>query len=528
MATAFFRVSTAQKVSSLGLVACFAAAGSGRYSVPAMATEAIARETSLRAGWGLRVTSIRGTPTVSPPRPLPAETPSNVPTRTRLAGFLPLVAVTSTDKHNDDAGEYCHSVHDEYMGTPLESPGQSNAGFAVFDTGSDIELFAGASAVALGLVGEQLTQNIVPLCGVGQCIDSKCSFPIGVFVAGLTAVDENGQLDTAQFVGHSNVSVLAAPPILCQGQAILSGVIGTSMISYFNSIIRVDLPQEATLGGVARRSPAVIMQHPELPLPTFSRRLLLEFAAPEEPASTACFMTMPFCGIPGFTPPCEPFLPTRLARSALDIPTGGEFLITIVMRQGEPGPTNPEVQMRMLFDSGSQVSAITPEAVVRLSLPNEPDFSLTLCGVGGTQEVPGYYIDYVRMSAQGGALEFSRAPVLVLSVPSPDGGPIDGVIGTNFFWNRNLILQPSLSGSGFLHLSDSIPFHDADIDADFDVDLCDCQVLSDCLDGPKDRQFHPICLSLDLDANDLVDLRDVATVQNAFHCSVEAACCRSR
>jgi len=480
----------------------------------------VQKTTSLRAGWGRTVTAVDGSPMAGKV----AASPTSFPyPRPRLAGYSPLVAATTSDARQPaDALDPEHYVEGSYVGNPLATNLDYNTAFAIVDTGADADLFAGDSALALGMFGSQLTTNPVDLVGVGGTIRAWVTYPLGVFVAGLSAVGEDGILNPKAIVGHSNVAAVAAPVLSCNDEEILTGVIGTAFLSSFNTVIRVDAPQSVTIGGATRTSPDVHLQVQTVPLPNPAHKLSLEMASPIEPVLTASYYIFPFCVI--FDPPCSdpsvPFSPTQLTQNPFDIkhpPPGGSYVTTLFMRQGEAGPSNPDQSMRMLFDSGAQVSAITPAAVIRLSLPVAPDFHVTLCGIGGTQEVDGYYIDYVRMSAQGGALEFSRAPFLVLSVPSPDGGPMDGILGTNFFWNRNMIIEPSLFGDGFLHLSDPIPFAPADFDGDMDVDLDDVAFFVDCMDGPGAAVLHPLCAHVDVDNSETVDLRDLSTLMRCFN-----------
>jgi hypothetical protein len=69
-----------------------------------------------------------------------------------------------------------------------------------------------------------------------------------------------------------------------------------------------------------------------------------------------------------------------------------------------------------------------------LNLPFEPDFTVDACGVGGLiEDIPGYYIDYVKINAGGGELEFSRVPFVMIDLPTSQLGQLDGVLGMNFF-----------------------------------------------------------------------------------------------
>ncbi|MCH7872426.1 MAG: hypothetical protein IID33_12070, partial [Planctomycetes bacterium] len=154
-----------------------------------------------------------------------------------------------------------------------------------------------------------------------------------------------------------------------------------------------------------------------------------------------------------------------------------------------------------------------------LNLPLVPDFTVDVCGVGGLVfDVPAYYVDFVKINSLGGPLLFSRAPFVIIDLPSPEGEDIvlDGILGMNFFWNRNLVFEPSLTASAFLHISDPIPVAFGDTDVDFDVDLTDARLIIDCLSGPGTATVSPECDHLDGDQDDDIDMRDYARFQRCF------------
>ena len=110
------------------------------------------------------------------------------------------------------------------------------------------------------------------------------------------------------------------------------------------------------------------------------------------------------------------------------------------------------------------------------------------------------------MNAWGGALEFTRAPFVILELGSPDGLPLDGVLGMNFFWNRNIVFEPSLLGDGFIHVSDPVAYADVDFNDDGKVDMADFGVFAESwLTTSTDAGYHPEC---DVFLDDLVNMKD--------------------
>ena len=137
-----------------------------------------------------------------------------------------------------------------------------------------------------------------------------------------------------------------------------------------------------------------------------------------------------------------------------------------------------------------------------------PCFTVDVCGVGGLQpDVPGYNIDYVKMNAQGGALEFSEVPFVVLDLTLSDGTAIDGILGMNFFWNRNIIFEPNPTGSGFLHVSDPVPYGNADFNFDGGVNLVDFSILASAwMSQSPEPEYLPVC---DMYLDSIIDMKDL-------------------
>lgn len=475
--------------------------------------EGRARETRIRAGYGRTIVEVR--PGSVEPGDIGRVAAAQYPhPRPRLAGFSPLVAIATSNERSHTDIDYEHDLQVSYVGELLNPEADPNFVIGYLDSGAVVDLAAGSAAAALGLSGSSLTNNYIPIGGVGGTVLAQVSQPIGFFAAGLSAVDANGLLDFNALVGHSNVSVLAAPPLNCGNGEIPVAVVGTPFLAFYNTIIGVDSPRTVTVGGETFTGPDVQIQQPYYTLPTFPRAVAIEFGG-LLPVMTASYY-------PVLDPEdlITPWLPTQLSLSPLSFPLGGAFFATIQVLEGEPGATNPIQSMRVMVDTGAQSSIMSPAMAANLSLPMEPDFTVSVCGVGGlVEDVPGYYIDYVRISAWGGALEFSRAPFVVLDLASPEGGPLDGVLGMNFFWNRNVIFEPSLTASGFLHVSDPIPVAYGDSDVDFDVDAVDAETFVSCVTGPNGATLNPECDHLDGDEDCDVDLTDFARFQLCFSSS---------
>ena len=472
------------------------------------------RKVRIRAGFGRTIVEVRGGRSL-PIGGIAAATSSTSHPRPRLVGFSPLVAITTSDEGNPLGSdfEWEHELESSYVGLPLNPNADRNFIIGFLDSGADVNLIAGTSAVTLGLFGSNLTVSTIPIGGVGGEITAAITIPVGFFVAGLAAIDEDGRLDLSPggpVVGHSNVCGLAAPPIDCGEGEVVTGVVGMPLLAFYNSIIRVDLPRSVTVDGQTISGPDVRLQSVFEPLPRLAHAIFMEFGGLSLTATTANYF-------PDFLDLATPIIPTLLSLGPGLLPFGGAFFATILVTEGVPGPGNPAQPMRVLVDTGAQSSIMSRGMAANLSLPFEPDFTVAVCGLGGLVEaVPGYYVDEVKINALGGALEFSQAPFVVLDLPSPESGVLDGILGMNFFWNRNVIFEPNLGGSGFFHVSDPLPVPYADSDVDFDVDHDDTSFYVSCFTGPAASALNPECVHLDVDGDADNDLADFARFQRCF------------
>ena len=173
--------------------------------------EGTVRQTRIRAGFGRTVVSVGTSQTPSDVRSADGAVASTsyAHPRPRLVGFSPLVAITTSNERSEDDIDYEHDLQGSYIGDPLYPDADPDFVIGYLDSGSVVDLAAGSARDTLfGLTGDYLTNNYVPIGGVGGTVDARVSQPIGFFAAGLSAVDAGGLLDFNALVGHSNVSGL--------------------------------------------------------------------------------------------------------------------------------------------------------------------------------------------------------------------------------------------------------------------------------------------------------------------------------
>ena len=490
-------------------IVAYAACLIGAVQLQADGPELPVRETRIRAGRAGTIVAVkRPTTTLR----TAGDTPDYPHPRPRLAGFSPLVAVTTSDEAHPLGYdlEFEHDLESSYIGSPLNPYVSTHYVIGYADSGADANLTAGIAADTLGL-DFNLGPHQIEITGVGGSAFADITLPVAFFAAGLSAVDATGALDYNQLVGHSNVSGLRLPAIECGEAEVVTAVVGIPFLAFYNTFINVDTPRAVTLDGLTYKSPDVQIQSPDPydPLPPLAHRIPVDFAD-GLPRMTANY----YPELVGFLDG-PPFVPTMMSVAAGLFPTGGLFFTNILLIEGEPGPTNPALSVQVLVDTGAQTSILSQGVADNLSLPFEADFPVDVCGVGGLVEnVPGYYIDYVKINAAGGALEFSKAPFVVIR-----DFPFDGVLGMNFFWNRNVIFEPRLGGDSSFHVSAPIPIAYGDTDVDFDVDHDDAAVFLACLTGasePDDQLVTADCDHLDADQDGDVDLNDFAGFQACF------------
>jgi hypothetical protein len=482
----------------------------------AAGTPIVPQNHGIRLANGLRITAV--TPSDKSPRRSPdiriaAETPS-LP-QPPVAGFSPLIAIVTSDRRSSDDFDWEHALASSYVGKPLNAPAEKNFVVGILDTGSVVDLAAGDSAGILGLTGSHLTTSTFPIGGVSGTTDTTITQPIGVFAAGLGAVDPNGQLDLTKLVGHTNVAALASPDISCDNGESVTAIVGTPFIAFYTTIINVNQPRRVVVRGAPYIGPDIQITDSYTPDPAVYRHRIPMELGGLSPVATASYYAFPdLSDWENILGEWLPLTPTLLSMGAMTLPMGGSFFADVGVLQGEPGPLNILRSARMLVDTGAQSSIISSNLAAKLNLPLEPDFVAEICGVGGSNAAPGYYLDYVRIDAMGGALEFAHVPFIVLDMESPEGGSLDGILGMNFFWNRNVVLEPTTSGSGFLHLSDPVPYAYIDLNDDGVVDGMDFAVFAAAWHTtPADPAWNPRC---DLFLDEVIDAHDLEAFTDSW------------
>ena len=109
-------------------------------------------------------------------------------------------------------------------------------------------------------------------------------------------------------------------------------------------------------------------------------------------------------------------------------------------------------QFEFMFDTGAQVTVISPIIAAGLKLDTEnPDFTVDIMDVTGQVAIaPGFCLDSLDIAATGQWLEYTNVPVVMLDVPAPGGGNLNGIIGMNLFVDLNFVFKGGgMMGQGY-------------------------------------------------------------------------------
>jgi hypothetical protein len=184
------------------------------------------------------------------------------------------------------------------------------------------------------------------------------------------------------------------------------------------------------------------------------------------------------------------------------------FVASVDMYQGSHSAID---KTRFMFDTGAQITVIGTRVASRLGInPALPDFEVEIVGItGGTIMAPGFYIDEIDIPALGEWLSLTNVPVVLLDVPSPEGGTADGIIGMNLFADLNFVLR---GGGLFLQDDPMVDYEPipmaGDITGDGIIDWADIQAMGEAwLADPLSPNWNP---KADLKPDEIINFLDFA------------------
>lgn len=362
---------------------------------------------------------------------------SNIIDSPALGGFLSWCTVNFTDERSGEF-ELDAVPSSSVIGNYLTPTPETDYVIAVFDTGAGAHIVSSEDATRAGLFDQTpdlITSNTVEFTGVTGSAFAWVSQPLGFFIEGLNAIDSDGMLlDISSLVGESNVSIAVGDPI--ESSHSLSTV-GTPLSVFLAAVYRNDNPISITYNETKMTAPDIRFYTLDDPqIPSYPSKIPLELR-PIGSVSVQYFPDIlefdPFSTEYG-----APFSPSVLTGF---LPMQGLFFITSV-DLAHAGKTSLDKD-GFIFDTGSSYTVISEAIGARLGLNlNSPEFEIdVLIATGETIKAPGYYIDSLELIATPQWLTFNNVPVIVLDAPSPEGGLLDGIIGTNLFVDFNFVFR---------------------------------------------------------------------------------------
>ncbi len=368
-----------------------------------------------------------------------------------IDGFLPFVGITLTNEFDNSGlvftpvARTSPAANANYLG--YGSPVAPVAEIALLDTGAAVSLLTSASDEAFNIDGPYPNRPsggfrgslTIGIGGAAGVVEVPVNDPLGLYVAGLQARTNTGgalTLETTALNGQTNTSVATLP-----SESTLPNILGLPFASQYATRIRNSLPQVFELDGETVRTPAVDFQ----PLGsgglgiTHKAQLYLQYVPGGISAPAYIFDITSVLG--GGTLWDNPQAPT--------IVQGGHFINATVLNNDD------SLSSRFFLDTGASVTVLSTFKALELGFDvtlDEPEFTISITGSGGSvDDVPGFFVDQLTIPALGGNLVVNNLPVIVLDITdvSNPGNIVDGIIGTNVFHGRDIVIDPNPSvGAG--------------------------------------------------------------------------------
>ncbi|MEO0531029.1 MAG: aspartyl protease family protein [Planctomycetota bacterium] len=364
-----------------------------------------------------------------------------------IDGFFPLVGIGLTDEFNDDFS-FFPEPSGPVSGNLLGPNGTAHYDLALLDTGAGFSLVTDQAFDDFNLDGPypgepdgyRGTESVTIGGATGQLL-APINDPFGLYASGLQ--DRSGAgatltMDNSRLAGQTNTSTITLPP-----ESDLPNILGLPFASQYATRISNESPQVFELQGKTIRTPAVEF----LPLGSGGGDIVRKAPLNLNPGATFAQPPAYLPNIVNFDidkPQENPSTPT--------LTQGGLFLNVRAENQGgDLGGTT-----EFFFDTGASVTVVSTLNALNLGfdvLIDEPEFTISVVGSGGIlSDIPGFFVEEFTVVALGGSVTVNNVPVIVLDVadPSDPGNVVEGIVGTNIFSGRNVVIDPnpSLGGGG--------------------------------------------------------------------------------
>ncbi|HSV15443.1 MAG TPA: aspartyl protease family protein, partial [Tepidisphaeraceae bacterium] len=364
-----------------------------------------------------------------------------------IPGFIPQVIMGVTNEQDSDTS----GSGVEGFGIASSTPGGSSLPIggsplyvvATLDSGSQSHIISYNDSIPPGfdIQGAGLEgAGSSTIVGISGSETVSITDALGVYATDLSngSVSNNAiNVTPGTLVGHYNVPVLTGN----QGDG-LPNVVGSPILAQYRVTIQNSQPRHLTVGGTTYKSPRIgFSSFPSTGgVPTNYSKLTLSALDPifggAETQPTPYYINFASNG------PNDPDTPGAWA----SLETNGGVGLS---RSGQTFGNQS-----FLLDTGAQLSVISNDTASQVGIfnasPANADFTVDVQGVGGITTVPGYYLDSLNLTTQGGVITWKHVPVLVVDLPNPDGSstPLPGLLGTNLFSDRDLVLNTDVSHTG--------------------------------------------------------------------------------
>jgi len=424
-----------------------------------------------------------------------------------IDGFIPWIVVTATDARSADC-EIDAVPTDTVSGDfPGDDP-ESDYVIGIFDTGASSHLIGNANAARLGLFNQNydlMTSNTILVLGVVGSVDVMVSQPLGLFVGGLGVLDSESLLtDMNGLSGEINVSTAVGQTPVPPAPD-LPTAIGAPAAVFYTTEFNTEQYSSIVYDGNGFAAPGINFYELDDPCtPSYSNTIPLELRPLG--AIAVQYVVDIFGGLD-----CPPSNPSTIVGA---FTTQSLFFVhSVDLFEDDKSAIDKD---RFMFDTGAQVTVVGSRVGARLGFdPAEPDFEVEILGVTGETVIkPGFFIDSLQIPALGEWLSFTNVPVILLDIPSPEGGTMDGIIGMNLFTDVNFVLR----GGGMFGQDDPVIEYGlrayripADISpqgGDGIVDELDLAAFTNAwLSNPLSAGWNSNC---DLISDAIIDLEDLA------------------
>jgi hypothetical protein len=361
-----------------------------------------------------------------------------------IDGFLPQVGITLTNEFVNDIDFYPY---------PSNQPGGSFLGYgtphyaiALLDTGAAVSLITHATDDAFNINGPYSGRsdgfrgtNTITIGGASGFLEATIGDPLGLYAAGLQHGSANGSLvmTNSAMRGQTNTSIATLPP-----ESELPNILGLPFAGQYATRIASSNPQVFEVDGKTIRSPAIEFHPLGSQGMGITRKAQLTLGG--TPSSAFYFPNIENFDLN--RPWNNPSQPT--------VTQGGHFLSVTI--SNDVGSGGGSFTSQFFFDTGASVTVVSQFKALELGFDvtlDDPEFTISITGSGGAlNNVPGFFVDQLTIPALGGSLTLQNVPVIVLDVTNPadPGNIVDGIVGTNVFHGRDIVIDPNpaLGGGG--------------------------------------------------------------------------------